>query len=70
MVSSITINNKKSEVIEILGVKLDKDNFPVLYEWAKSNPATLAEQAQSIADAWHAGEIGMAIICLESDLKY
>jgi hypothetical protein len=51
MVSSTTINNKKSEVIEILGVKLDKDNFPVLYEWAKSNPATLAEQAQSIADA-------------------
>ena len=62
--------NLENEIIEILGVKLDKENFPVLYEWAKSNPATLAEQAQSIADAWHDGEIGMAMICLESDLKY
>ena len=62
--------NKKSDTITILGVELDKENFPVLYEWAKSNPATLAEQAQSIADAWHGGNVGMAMVCLESDLKY
>jgi len=62
--------NLENEIIEILGVKLDKENFPVLYEWAKSNPETLAEQAQSIANAWHDGNIGMAMVCLESDLKY
>jgi len=62
--------DKKFEIITILGVELDKGNFPVLYEWAKSNPATLAEQAQSIADAWHGGNVGMAMVCLESDLKY
>ena len=62
--------NLENEIIEILGVKLDKENFPVLYEWAKSNPETLAEQAKSIADAWHDGNIGMAMVCLESDLKY
>ena len=62
--------DKKFEIITILGVELDKENFPILYKWAKSNPATLAEQVQSIANAWHDGNVGMAIICLESDLKY
>lgn len=62
--------DKKVETIIILGVELNKENFPVLYEWAKSNPGTLVEQAQSIANAWHDGNIGMAMICLESDLKY
>ena len=55
--------------IVVLGVELDKENFPVLYDWAKSNPATLAKQLQSIADKWHEGNLNMAAICLESDLK-
>ena len=39
--------NKKLETVTILRVKLDKDNFPILYDWAKSNPETLAKQLQS-----------------------
>jgi hypothetical protein len=62
--------NKKLETISILGVELDKENFPILYAWAKSNPATLAKQLQSIADIWHEGDLNMAAISLESDLKY
>ena len=62
--------NKRLETITILGVELDKDNFPILYAWAKSNPATLAKQLQSIADKWHEGDLNMAAISLESDLKY
>ena len=62
--------NKKLEIITILGVELDKENFPILYDWAKSNPATLAKQLQSIADTWHEGDLNMAVISLESDLKY
>ena len=62
--------NKKLETITRLGIGLDNENFPVLYGWAKRNPATLAEQSQSIANTWHEGDIGMAMICLESDLKY
>ena len=58
----------KEEPIMILGHKIDKENFPKLYSWAKSNPATLVEQLQSVADGWHEGNIGMAMICLESDL--
>ena len=61
--------NKELETITILGVNLDKDNFPILYDWAVSNPDTLARQLQSIADTWHEGNINMAAICLESDLK-
>ncbi|MCX6741538.1 MAG: hypothetical protein NTY61_04030 [Candidatus Parcubacteria bacterium] len=61
--------NNKSKIIFILGVGLDKENFPVLYDWAKSNPTTLATQLQSIADKWHEGDLNMAAICLESDLK-
>ena len=55
--------------IVVLGVELDKENFPVLYDWAKSNPGTLAKQLQSIAGKWHEGNLNMAAICLESDLK-
>ena len=62
--------NKKLKIITILGVELDKENFPILYDWAKSNPATLAKQLQSIADTWHEGDLNMAVISLESDLKY
>jgi hypothetical protein len=62
--------NNKSETIVISGVELDKDNFPVLYDWAISNPDTLARQLKSIADKWHEGDLNMAAICLESDLKY
>ena len=61
--------NKKLEIITILGVGLDKENFPILYSWAKSNPETLVRQLQSIADTWHEGNLNMAAICLESDLK-
>ena len=62
--------NKRLETITILGVELDKENFPILYSWAKRNPETLAKQLKSIADIWHEGNLNMAAISLESDLKY
>jgi len=58
-----------SPIIVVLGVELDKENFPILYDWAKRNPETLARQLQSIAYKWHEGDLNMAAICLESDLK-
>lgn len=59
---------EKDKPIIILGEEIRKEYLPKLYEWAKSNPATLAEQLKSVADAWHKGNIGMAMVSLETDL--
>ena len=63
-------DNKKSETITFLGVRMSEEDFPVLYKWAKSNPATLEEQLKSIAEKWHEGDIISAAQALESDSKY
>lgn len=62
------INNEKKQV-EILGEKIDKKNFPILYGWAKRNPETLKTTLKSLANQ-PGGSITNAIICLESDLQH
>jgi hypothetical protein len=54
----------------ILGEELDEKNFPNLYKWAKTNPNTLVEQIESVADQWHEGSHTSAIIALEMDLSH
>lgn len=54
----------------ILGEELDEKNFPNLYKWAKTNPDTLIEQIESVADKWHEGSYTSAIIALEMDLSH
>lgn len=54
----------------MLGEVIDKENFPILYKWAKNNPETLESQLKSIAKAWHEGSIVSAMVALESDLQH
>lgn len=61
------INNDK---VSILGEIIDQENFPKLYNWAKSNPETLESQLKSMAKAWHEESIMSAMQALESDLEH
>jgi hypothetical protein len=63
------MSNKKDKTITILGEKLDQKYFPKLYGWAKSNPATLENTLQSLANQ-PGGSITNAMISLESDLQH
>ncbi|PIX74387.1 hypothetical protein CO083_03840 [Candidatus Roizmanbacteria bacterium CG_4_9_14_0_8_um_filter_34_12] len=56
--------------ISILGETIDKENFPILYKWAKDNSETLEQQLKSLADKWHEGSIISAMQALESDLEH
>ncbi len=60
----------KKKPIIILGHKLDPINYPVLYDWASKNPATLEATVISIAKAWHNGNNISAMQALESDLEH
>lgn len=60
----------KSKPIEVLGKQINPKYYPNLYRMAKRNPEGLAEQLQSIADAWHEGSIASAMQALESDLAH
>jgi S-DNA-T family DNA segregation ATPase FtsK/SpoIIIE len=58
------------KTIQILGKEIGSVNMPILYKWAQTHPDTLAAQLQSIANAWHEGDIGSAMIAFESDLAH
>lgn len=60
----------KTKQFKILDKVFPIDEFPKLYQWSKSNPDTLENQLQSIANAWHEGSIVSAAQALESDLKH
>lgn len=62
--------NRNEKTIQILGEEIDSENMPILYKWAQTHPDTLAAQLQSIANAWHEGDIGSAMIAFESDLAH
>lgn len=61
---------ENSPPIKVLGVELNRDDFPKLYQWAIDNPATLEQQLQSVADTFHEGNLDMAAIALESDMRH
>ena len=56
--------------VKICDVVIDPENMPKLYKWAKENPESLKQQLNSIAKAWHDGDIRAAMIALESDLEH
>ncbi len=53
----------------VLGVSIDKENFPILYKWAQEHPDTLKSQVKSIAKAWHEGDALAAMQAMESDME-
>jgi len=69
LMESYTRENNNQE-ISVLGVGLEKKYFPKLYQWAMSNPATLEDTLQSVADKWHNGNLTSAAQALESDLQH
>ena len=61
--------NKKKEFV-VLGVSLSQEHFPVLYRWAESNPETLNERLQDLANKVYEGNVSSAAQALESDLEH
>jgi len=57
-----------SKPVWILGEKMNKEHYPVLYKWAKENPATLEEQLLALAKL-PGGSVRGAMQNLESDLQ-
>lgn len=62
-------NNKKQE-FELLGEIFEVSLFPNLYSVYQNNKTWAEEQLQSVANAWHEGNISSAAIALESDLAH
>lgn len=60
----------KPKTIVLLGETIDKEDYPVLYEWAKTHPDTLEDQLKSIAKAWHEDDIRSAMNAFEDDLEH
>ena len=58
------------KTIQILGKEIDPEDMPILYKWAQTHADTLTVQLQSIANAWHEGDIGSAMVAFESDLAH
>ena len=61
--------SKKPKPIVFLGERLDPENYPILYRWAKEHPDTLKRTLLSLAKAW-GGSLRSAKQALESDLEH
>lgn len=59
----------KHPPITILGEKLTPEEFPKLYEWAKTNPETLEANIKGMMEKQGFTNPGSAMAILESDLK-
>jgi len=57
----------KNETIEILGVKLNKENFPVLYDWAMKDKEGLEQRI--LADLKPNEKPSTLLVMLEVDLE-
>lgn len=55
----------------ILGKEIDRENFPKLYAWGKSNPVWLEKNIRSMLkkEGWGEEKAGSMMAILESDLK-
>jgi hypothetical protein len=69
MIGNVSAKPTSTMKITILGVELDDVNFPILYKWAKTNPATLAAQLQALAKI-PGGTLQNAAQNLEVDLQH
>jgi hypothetical protein len=56
--------------VELVCQNLDKENYPKLYSWYKSNPESLKERLVNIAEKWHDNNITSAAQSLESDMEH
>lgn len=54
----------------ILGEKLKIRHFPNLYRIYQASPTNLEKQLESLADAWHEGNVVSASQAFESDLAH
>jgi len=64
-------NRKPPHEIEILGVKLSKDNFPACYEWALKGGDKLQKSVENILkqEGWDKDKAASVMTILESDLE-
>ncbi|MBN1385185.1 MAG: hypothetical protein JW983_09925 [Elusimicrobia bacterium] len=62
------MSTPKNDVI-ILGKIIDKEKYPKLYAWGRSNPGTLERNIKGIMEKEGWTDPGSAMIILESDLK-
>lgn len=63
-------NNSKKGNFKVLGEDFSAEHFPILYRMYQANRENLEGQLQSVADAWHEGNIASAAMALESDLAH
>ena len=63
-------SKETAEEFLILGEKFPTGEYPMLYRRSQMNKEWLEEQIQSVADAWHEGDIVSACQALESDLQH
>lgn len=54
----------------IAGVKIDKEHFPILYDWAKTHPETLEKQLKGLAVATKSDDLQSVAIIFENDLEH
>jgi hypothetical protein len=62
--------NKNDQTFNICDTQFEIKHFPVLYERHRYDAEWLDKQVQSIATAWHEGNIASAVVALESDLVH
>ncbi|MFA5780383.1 MAG: hypothetical protein WC947_09640 [Elusimicrobiota bacterium] len=63
------MNEKKEDKVTILGEEIDKENFPKLYAWGRTNPGTLERNIKGMMEKQGFTNPGSAMVILESDLK-
>ena len=61
-------NNDNRKEFELCGETFAVEDFPRLYQMVQTSPANAAAQLQSIANAWHDGDIVSAAQSFESDM--
>jgi hypothetical protein len=64
------MEKEAKQEFELLGETFEVEFFPNLYSMYKNNKTWAEEQLQSVANAWHEGNISSAAIALESDLAH
>ena len=60
------------KIINVAGVKLDQEHFPILYKWAQKRPETLERTLRglNVASGANSKDLTPDAINLESDLQH
>lgn len=62
--------DKNDREFELCGETFAAEHFPRLYRMVQTSPTNAATQLQSVADAWHDGNVVSAAQSFESDMGY